>query len=94
MNWDQLHGELKQFSGGLKQKWGKLSGNPRTVAAGTRDLLAGRILERRGDSKQEAARQLQDFVHRNRTWSDLSDDNDNSVAPARKTAGSRLRLAR
>lgn len=94
MNWDQLHGALKQFSGSLRQQWGELSGNPRTIAAGTRDLLAGRILERRGDSKREAALQLRDFIHRNRAWSDLSDDNDNSVAAARKTAGPRLRLAR
>jgi uncharacterized protein YjbJ (UPF0337 family) len=94
MNRDQLHGVLKQFSGSLKQQCGKLFANPRMEAAGTRELLTGRILERRGDTKQEGARQLQDFMHRNRAWSDLSDDNDNPVPAASRKTGRGLRLAR
>ena len=61
-----------QFRGTLKKHWGRLSGNPRAVAAGKSDQFAGRILEQRGLSAQEADRQLEDFMRRNRNWWDLS----------------------
>jgi uncharacterized protein YjbJ (UPF0337 family) len=72
MNRDRFHGIWKQFSGKLKEQWGRLTDDPLAVAAGTRDRLAGRIRERRGISKQAAHRQLEDFMSRNRNWWDLS----------------------
>jgi uncharacterized protein YjbJ (UPF0337 family) len=54
------------FSGKVKEQWGTLTEYPLAVAAGTRDRLAGRIREQRGISKQEADRQLEEFVSRNR----------------------------
>jgi uncharacterized protein YjbJ (UPF0337 family) len=72
MNQDRFHGTCIQFRGALKVQWGRLSGDPRAVAAGKSDQFAGRILEQRGLSAQEAGRQLQDFMRRNRNWWDLS----------------------
>ncbi|OGI47394.1 MAG: general stress protein CsbD [Candidatus Muproteobacteria bacterium RBG_16_65_34] len=72
MNRDRFHGICKQFSGKVKEQWGTLTDDPHAVAAGTRDRLAGRIQERRGISKQEADRQIEDFMSRNRNWRDLS----------------------
>jgi len=52
-------------------KW-KPFDDPLAVAAGTRDRLAGRIQEQSGIAKQEAHRQLEDFMNRNRNGWDLS----------------------
>jgi uncharacterized protein YjbJ (UPF0337 family) len=71
MNQDRFAGICKQFSGTVKEGWGRLANKPLIVTAGTRDQLAGRIQERYGVSKEAAARQLKDFFNRNRNW-DLS----------------------
>ena len=71
MNQDRFEGIWKQFRGKVKGRWGKLTNNPLVVTTGTRDQLAGRIQERRGVSTEQAARQLKDFLDRNRNW-DLS----------------------
>lgn len=72
MNQDRLYGIWKQFRGTVKEHWGRLTDDPRTVAAGSRDRLFGSIQERRGISKQEADRQLEEFIGRHRNWRDLS----------------------
>ena len=72
MNQDRVNGLCMQFSGNLKEKWGRLAGDPRTVAAGRSDRFAGRILEQRGLSAAESDRQLAEFMRRNRNWWDLS----------------------
>ena len=71
MNRDRLHGIWKQFSGKAKEQWGKLTEDPRMIATGTRDRLAGRIQEQRGISKQNADQQLEDFMNRHRNWRNL-----------------------
>jgi uncharacterized protein YjbJ (UPF0337 family) len=72
MNQDRFHGICLQFSGRLKEQIGRLAGDPRAQAAGKSDQFAGRVLEQRGIAAQEAARQLEDFMRRNRNWWDLS----------------------
>ena len=72
MNQDRVHGLCMQLSGNLKEQWGRLARNPRAVAAGKSDRFAGRILEQRGISAQDADRQLAEFMRRNRNWWDLS----------------------
>ena len=68
MNLDRFHGVVMQFSGTLKEQWGRLARNPRALAAGKSDRFAGRILERRGIAVQDAERQLEEFMRRNRNW--------------------------
>jgi len=68
MNQDRFAGIWKQFRGKVKGLWGELINNPLVVTAGTRDQLAGRIQERYGASKEQAAHQLKDFFDRNRNW--------------------------
>lgn len=72
MNIDQFRGTCRQFRGRLKQSLGVLIADPVMEADGLRDRLDGRILEQRGVSQQEADRQLQEFMSRNRRWWDLS----------------------
>jgi len=66
MNRDRFAGGWKQLSGKVKERWGILINDPRCESTGRRDQLAGRIQERSGISKEEAARQLRDFLDRNR----------------------------
>jgi uncharacterized protein YjbJ (UPF0337 family) len=68
MNQDRFAGICKQFRGKVKERWGELANNTLLVTAGTRDQLAGRVQERYGVAKEEAARQLKDFRDRNRNW--------------------------
>jgi uncharacterized protein YjbJ (UPF0337 family) len=73
MNQNRFAGICKQFRGKVKGRWGKLTHNPLVSYAGTRDQLAGKIQERYGVSQEQAARQLKDFLYRNRDWDwDLS----------------------
>jgi uncharacterized protein YjbJ (UPF0337 family) len=72
MNRDRLLGIWKQFRGKAKEQWGTVTGDPVAIDAGARDQLLGKIQEQRGASKEEADRQLTDFIKRNRNWSDLS----------------------
>ena len=62
MNWDTIEGNWKQLAGQVKSQWGKLSGDDLTQIAGQRDQLAGKIQERYGVAKEEAEKQLQDWV--------------------------------
>lgn len=61
MNWDQIEGNWKQFKGNAKQQWGKLTDDHLDVVAGNRDILAGKIQEVYGISKEEADKQLSNW---------------------------------
>lgn len=62
MNWDQLEGKWKQYSGKAKEKWGKLTDDDLVVIRGRRDQLIGKIQERYGIVKQEAEKQVDEFA--------------------------------
>ena len=61
MNWDQIEGKWKQMKGGVRQKWGKLTDDDMDVIAGNQEKLAGKLQERYGISKEEAAKQIRDW---------------------------------
>lgn len=63
MNWDQVEGKWKQYTGSVKEKWGKLTDDDITMIKGKRDQLVGRIQERYGIARDEAERQVDDFAH-------------------------------
>ena len=62
MNWDRVEGNWKQLTGKVKEQWGKLTDDDLTLAAGKRDVLAGKIQERYGLAKDEAEKQIDDFT--------------------------------
>ena len=62
MNSDQLEGNWKQFKGAVKEKWGKLTDDDLTVAQGKAEALAGRLQERYGMTKEEAKKQMDEFI--------------------------------
>jgi uncharacterized protein YjbJ (UPF0337 family) len=61
MNWDQVKGNWKQFSGTVKVKWGKLTDDEVDQIAGRRDILLGKIQEKYGIAKEEAEKQVTDW---------------------------------
>lgn len=71
MNQERLTGVWLQVRGTAKQRWGTLTGNTSIAREGQRDHLAGRKEELHGISREQATRQLQEFLRRNRNW-DLS----------------------
>lgn len=62
MNWDQIEGKWKQFSGSARQRWGKLTDNDWETMAGKKDVLAGLIQERYGVAKEEAEKQVDEWL--------------------------------
>jgi uncharacterized protein YjbJ (UPF0337 family) len=62
MNWDQVKGNWKQWTGKVKEKWGKLTDDDLTRVAGKRDQLAGLLQERYGYAKEQAEKELDDFT--------------------------------
>ena len=61
MNSDQMEGKWKQFKGSVKEKWGKLTDDDLDVIAGKQDQLVGKIQERYGISREEAAKQVKEW---------------------------------
>lgn len=61
MNWDRIEGGWKQFSGKVKEQWGKLTDDDLTEISGKRDQLSGKLQARYGMAKDEAERQLDAF---------------------------------
>jgi len=62
MNWDRVEGNWKQFSGKVREKWGKLTDDDLQVINGQQDQLVGRIQERYGVAKEEAQKQVKTWV--------------------------------
>lgn len=62
MNEDILKGKWNQFKGSVKEQWGKLTDDDITQAEGNYDQLVGRIQERYGYNREEAERQVDDWM--------------------------------
>jgi uncharacterized protein YjbJ (UPF0337 family) len=61
MNWDQIEGKWKQFTGSARERWGKLTDDDFETAAGKKETLVGRIQERYGLAKDEAEKQANEW---------------------------------
>jgi uncharacterized protein YjbJ (UPF0337 family) len=62
MNWNDVAGKWHQFTGSLKQEWGKLTDDDVDYIAGTRDRLIGRLQEKYGFTKEEAERRADRWI--------------------------------
>ena len=61
MNWDQIEGNWKQFTGKAREQWGDLTDDEVQQAKGNREQLAGVIQKKYGIAKEEAVRQVDDW---------------------------------
>ena len=64
MNWDQVEGNWEQFKGKIREQWGRLTNDDVDIAAGNRQQLAGRIQETYGIAKEDAERQIDEWLAR------------------------------
>jgi uncharacterized protein YjbJ (UPF0337 family) len=62
MNRDTLKGQWKQMKGEIKRRWGKLTDDELDQVEGNFDKLAGRIQERYGYQKDQAEREINEFL--------------------------------
>jgi uncharacterized protein YjbJ (UPF0337 family) len=54
MNWDQVEGNWSHVKGKVKVKWDRLTADDLMAAAGRRDLLVGKRVERYGYATEQA----------------------------------------
>ncbi len=62
MNSDQLQGKWKQMKGSVKERWGKLTDDDIDIIMGRNDQLVGKIQEKYGIAKEEAQRQVDEWM--------------------------------
>ncbi len=62
MNWDQVQGKWTQYRGKVHEKWGKLTNDDLDVIDGKREQFVGRLQERYGILREEAEKQVNEFV--------------------------------
>jgi uncharacterized protein YjbJ (UPF0337 family) len=62
MNEDTLKGQWNQLKGKVREKWGMLTNDDLNVIQGQSTQLVGRIQERYGIARDEAERQVKDWL--------------------------------
>jgi uncharacterized protein YjbJ (UPF0337 family) len=66
MNEDILKGKWKQLTGSIKQQWGKLTDDELTEIDGSREKMVGKLQERYGYTLDQAERELDTYLEKNR----------------------------
>jgi uncharacterized protein YjbJ (UPF0337 family) len=64
MNWDQIEGSWKQFQGKIQARWGELTDDDLEIIKGNRKMLVGKIQEKYGIQKEQAEREVEDYIAR------------------------------
>ncbi|MCB0109030.1 MAG: CsbD family protein [Caldilineaceae bacterium] len=64
MNRDILRGNWNQLKGSVKERWGELTENEVAEAEGNYDQLVGKIQERYGYERQEAEREVDRWLEK------------------------------
>ena len=65
MNRDITKGTFTQLKGKIKEQWGKLTDDEIDELEGKSEILAGKLQERYGLSREDAERQAKEFQDRN-----------------------------
>jgi uncharacterized protein YjbJ (UPF0337 family) len=65
MNENTIKGNWKQFTGKVKETWGKLTDDDLDVIDGRREQLVGKVQERFGIAQDEADKQVKDWETKN-----------------------------
>ncbi len=61
MNKDIFEGKWEQLKGDVQKKWGKLTDDDLDVIKGDGKVLAGKLQERYGWSKEEAEKEIEEY---------------------------------
>jgi uncharacterized protein YjbJ (UPF0337 family) len=63
MNSDILKGKWTQVKGEVRSKWGKLTDDDLTQIEGETEKMIGKLQERYGYGRQQAEKELNDFLN-------------------------------
>ncbi|WP_429812355.1 CsbD family protein [Ensifer sp. B1-9] len=64
MNWDIVEGKWHELKGKVQAQWGELTNDDLDIIDGRREELAGRIQARYGVARDEAERQIDEWMSR------------------------------
>lgn len=64
MNWDQIEGKWKEFSGKVQAEWGDLTDDEVAEVNGDRRILEGKIQSKYGKTKEQAKEEVDAFLNR------------------------------
>jgi uncharacterized protein YjbJ (UPF0337 family) len=62
MNWEHVKADWDTVKGQVKSKWGKLTDDDLKTVSGKWDELVGKLRHRYGYQKDEAEREVDDFL--------------------------------
>jgi len=62
MNQDVLKGKWNQLKGNVRKQWGKLTDDDVDQIQGDSEILLGRLQERYGRTKEDAQREIDDWL--------------------------------
>ncbi|PPB81162.1 uncharacterized protein YjbJ (UPF0337 family) [Albidovulum inexpectatum] len=62
MNWDMIQGKWKELKGKVQAKWGELTDDELDQIEGRREELVGRLQQRYGKTKEEAEREVDEWM--------------------------------
>lgn len=67
MNWDQVEGNWKQMKGKLQGQWAKLTDHDLERIQGKRTELMGKLQARYGMSREQAQREIDQWMKKGRS---------------------------
>jgi uncharacterized protein YjbJ (UPF0337 family) len=88
MNWNQVEAQWKQLGAQVKSRWAKLTDDDLKNLSAKKDMLVGKLEERYGILKDEAERQVDDWL------SKLSPSDDSTKRDVRPAAPRESNTAR
>jgi len=62
MNWDTISGKWNELKGQAHSKWAKLTDDDLESVKGKFESLVGRLQQRYGHSRDQAEREVDDFI--------------------------------
>jgi uncharacterized protein YjbJ (UPF0337 family) len=62
MNQDILKGQWKQLQGRIRQRWARFTDDDLAMIKGDRDVLTGKIQEYYGRSREQAEKDLEEWL--------------------------------
>lgn len=62
MNWTTVEGRWDHLKGDIKDKWAKITDDDLTIVSAKKDKLVGKIVERYGILKDDAERQVDQWI--------------------------------
>lgn len=64
MNWDELKGNWKQFTGQIRERWGDFTDDELEAAKGRREQLEGLLEKKFGWAKERLQYEIDEFERR------------------------------